>query len=493
MAYLENFQHANKVKALNRFAQILLAITFIAGLNYLATEHYRRIDLTHQRRYSLSPESQAYIQQIDSNKPVKIIVTLLPNGPDENETLLYTYMVNLLKEFEYAGRSGEGNKIEVEFIDIYRERKKADAFSRKYRLEEPKLALVVCEDRQRMLLPSDLIDIDNNTWSAFKGEQAITTALISVTDTEPQKLYFVVGHGEMRIDDLDPRRGLSQLAEQLGLRNFKLASLDLTQVAEVPEDASLVLLIAPQGPVLGQEVELLRNYLSREAGRLIVMLDPVRKHGLEEMLFEWGVLADDMVIFDAGKDFLSAGGEMLIRQLADHPITNILIKNQIPVVAGLCRPIRPDMGAPIDERLKVTPLMGSSAESWAERSYHDTDTVTFDEDTDLPGPVSIAVVSERKVSSQLGINIPGGRLITFGNSDIVANHRIAYPGNQILFFNAINWCLDRENLLAIPPQPIEKIQFAISRQDIIDLGLMLLTVPGAIAAMGLCVFWIRKH
>ena len=488
---LEDYKYANWGKRINRFLQFVLSLSLLFGLNFLASRHFTRIDLTLRHLYSLSPETVAYIRQIE--KPVKIIVTFSPDSGYELETQLYRYLRNLLKEYEYSGRADKQNKIVVEFIDIYKERQKAEQLANQYGLEEPKMVLVVSEERQRMVLGTDLMDYTNNRATAFKGEHALTSAIIEVSQPRQSNIYFTVAHGEMRWDDVSPLRGLSQLAQQLKWRNFSLDSLDLTRSTEVPADADLVIVASPQGPFLAQESEALRNYLSKRAGRMIILLSAGRPHGLDDLLYEWGILADDMVVIDPGEDYQLTSREQLIRHFTDHPITGMLVKNNIPVVGGLSRPVRPDPAAALDDHLRTIPLLGSSSQSWAERAYLETDQAQYDPAVDLRGPVSIAAVSERKISSQLDIDISGGRLVVFGNADIAANQRISAPGNNILILNTINWCLDRNNMLAIPPRPVPNHQLLISRQEMFQLSWVLMILPGGIALLGIIVHTIRRH
>ena len=346
------------------------------------------------------------------------------------------------------------------------------------------------------MLPTDIVELKDGLPSAYKGEKAFTSALMEVSGNRRQKVYFLTGHGEMRLDDVDPRRGLSELAQQLKDRNIELQTLDLAVLTDVPEDADLVVIASPQGPVMKHEVEKLRIYLGDNAGRLVILIDPWRNHGLEDIFYEWGILTDDMLIVDAGPDFQETNGDLLIRRFAEHPITDILLQNHIPIIVGITRPVRLDLGSPPDGRLSTVPLMASSADSWAERSYRQVENIgdlKYDFDTDLKGPVSIAAVSERKVSSKLGIDFSGGRLVAFGNSDLIANQRIGAIGNFMLFLNTVNWCLGRDRMLAIPPRPIEKFQLTVSGQELNRLGLLLLTIPGLLAVMGIAVGWIRRN
>ncbi len=494
MALREDYRVVNWYKRFNRGAQILLGILLITGINFMATRHFERFDLTHNHLYSLSPETKAEIKKMEAT--AKVIVTLSNESPEEDLRLINKYVRRLLKEYEYASIVDGKQKIEVEFVDIYKEIKKADAIARTYGIDQPNVILFTSGDKRRQLLPTDIVELREGIASAFKGEKAFTSALMEVTGNRRQKIYFLTGHGEMSLDDVDPRRGLSQLKQQLRERNFTLDTLDLALAPEVPEEADLLVVASPQGPLMEQEVEKLRKFLGDSAGRIIVLIDPWRSHGLGDLFYEWGILTDDMLIVDTGSDYQDTNGDLLIRRFAEHPITDILLKNQIPIIMGLTRPVRFDLGSPLDERLSTVQLMATSKNSWAERSYKQVkklEDLKYDKESDLLGPVSIAAVSERKVSSNLGISLSGGRLVTFGNSDMVANQRIGSIGNFMLFMNTINWCLGRDRMLAIPPRPVEKYQLPVSRLEMNTIGLVLLIIPGLLAVMGIAVGWIRQH
>ena len=45
---------------------------------------------------------------------------------------------------------------------------------------------------------------------------------------------------------------------------------------------------------------------------------------MEELFYDWGVLADDMMVEDIGPDFRAQGGDLIIRRFAEHPILSYL-------------------------------------------------------------------------------------------------------------------------------------------------------------------------
>ncbi|HSH08985.1 MAG TPA: hypothetical protein VK995_01260, partial [Oceanipulchritudo sp.] len=116
----------------------------------------------------------------------------------------------------------------------------------------------------------------------------------------------------------------------------------------------------------------------------------------------------------------------------------------------------------------------------------------FTPDLDIMGPIPVGVAAERRASSQLGIRVPGGRLVVFGSPDFFSNQNIASLGNFSLFFNTLNWMLDRDRMLIIPPRPVDTYKLAISKDQLDKIGFLFLSVPGVLILLGFGVYWIRQ-
>lgn len=485
------FRYARRFRVANRIAQILLGLSLIIALNFLASKYFRRIDLTQSGSYTLAAETKAYIREL--KEPVKIIVTI-PKNPEVPESVqVHTHLQKLLREYEATGMQDGERLIEVEFVDIYRQRKRAQELGNLYKITQENIILVARGERTQEIRQAELYEVRNQSITGFRGEKAITSALIDVATDDADKIYFVVGHGEMRLDDVDPLRGLSQLESFLRERNYRLATLDLAVDATVPEDADLLVVPSPQASLLPEEVEKLRRYMTERNGRMIVLLDPGRRHGMEDLFYDWGVLTDDMTVIDTGSDFRSQSGDLIIRRFAEHPITDLLVEYQITALFGQPRPVRTDPAAMGNERIKVSQLVGTSEKSWAERDYRTQDPIAFDASRDLPGPISIAAISTRSAGSELGINIPGGRLAVFGNSDFISNNLLRAFGNRTLFFNTINWSLSKNSLLNIATRPLESYQIVMSEKDLNRILLYFSILPTSVALFGGFIFIIRRR
>lgn len=488
---MEEFGFARKARAVNLVIQIVLFTSLLIGLNYLASNNFSRFDLSRTGTYTLSAETKAYIRSLE--KPVHIMATVMGDSDIPELQKIYGDLRKLLRQYEAESAASAGSNIRIEFIDIYRQRKRAEEIARQYSTSGENLILVACEGRTREIRQAQLYENDGESITGFRGERVFTSAIIEVASESPDHVYFLVGHGEMQLDDTDSAYGISQLDHFLKERNMVIRPLDLSAKPAVPEDADLIVLASPQGRIMPEEVEKLRRYLSERNGRMIVLLNPGRQHGMEDLFFDWGVLVEDMAILDPSEDFRARGGDLIVRRFAPHPITQMLIDYKITALFGLPRPVRTDPAALNVDGLVVEQIIGSSTNSWAERDFRKSTSQKFDANRDLLGPVSIATASSRSAGSEFGINIQGGRLVVFGNGDFIANERLQTYGNQSLFINSVNWALNRTELLSIPTRPLQQYQLIMSEREIKLLLFYFAAIPALAALAGTTIHLIRRR
>lgn len=488
MKSADSFRTARWIRLINLLLQAVLFLTLFGGLNYLALNNAWRFDLTKNRRHSLSAETESYIKRLD--QPVRIIVTFTDDAETNEIAQAHRDLVGLTREYSYATRNNPSGQINVTFLDVYQRRREAEEL----RIDQPNAVVVISGDRRRIVTIDELYRIRNKvTREAFRGESAITAAILDVTSAERKKIYFMQGHGELQPDDVS-ERGLSVLRDALRQRNFELGVLDFAQTRRVPDDAALVMIIGQQGRFQRFEEELLRDFLQTRAGRILVMLDPMRQHGLDMLLFDWGVIAYDNMIHEVGTEYSSETGELLLRNFLRHPITDNLINNQLPLLVGSARVVSADPGAPLSDGINVQTLVVTGPTAWGETSYRLRIPPQYTPGQDLRGQLGVLVIAERtRPANNLPLSVRGGRLAVVGTSDLATNNRIINVGNLTLFLSTINWLTDRDIQLNIPARPIERFQLTLSQEEIgrLRLGLLLI-VPGAAALLGLLVYWTRR-
>ena len=140
----------------------------------------------------------------------------------------------------------------------------------------------------------------------------------------------------------------------------------------------------------------------------------------------------------------------------------------------------------------VISLMASTEASWSETDLEQRP-MRYDATRDRKGPISVAAAAERGPVQGLDVDIRPTRLVVFGDADFVANFAAPSGGNIDLFLGALNWVLEREELLAIAPKSPEDNRLLM---DEVQLRLLFWVVvvglPGIFAIIGGMV-WLKRR
>jgi ABC-type uncharacterized transport system involved in gliding motility auxiliary subunit len=313
----------------------------------------------------------------------------------------------------------------------------------------------------------------------------------------------VVGHSELRVTDTDQLRGLSAVRDNLKLRHFDVDEIDLTATRKIPDDAAVLVNVAPQGKFSAAEQAMLRSYLSTNAGRMICFLQPgasTTALGLDELLLDWGILVHDDLILDTNQEGVAENGDLLVRAFQQHPITKFLFERGGHLRMGLTRTVMPDPGRSLGSGLNVTTLAATYPTAWGERDYRRPQQQKYDPGDTRPIPgmepaerLGMIVASERVgVRDNLPFSVRGGKVVVFGTGDLIANSRLD-PTSFTFFLNTVNWAVDRDRMLNIPPRPVERFEISLSAAEFSRLRYaLLLVLPGGAIALGLLVYWTRR-
>lgn len=496
MHFSDSFRAARWIRFTNLVLQALLFLGLFGGLNYIALNHAWRFDLTHSRRQSLSAETRSYLERLE--RDVNVYVTIVRDSDNPELAQSYRDINRLLREYAYVTRASGKGRINVRTVDIYQNRREAEEL----KLETPNAVVLACGDHRRVMPLGEFYKVNTKEGrkESFLGESALTAAILDVSSPEKKKLYFLAGHGEMRPDDVDALRGLSQLSDELRMRNYDVAQLDLSIAHKIPDDAALILIIGQQGRVQPFEEELLRNYLQTRAGRIILMADPGAPLGLDNLLFDWGVIVYPNFIIDPDPRSFTETRDLRLWRFAPDPLSHItdnIIANGLPVLVGSARVVIKELGRSEDDGLSIRELVATSENAWGETNLNLRTRPEFTPGTDLKlkNGLGVMVISERlKPANNLPLSVRGGRLAVVGSADVVTNNRIINVGNLNLFLATVNWAVDRDTQLNIPPRPIQRFQLALSQDEQMRLRLgLFFIVPGTVGLIGLLVYWTRRH
>ncbi len=480
------------VSGLNVCVAVLLAAVLLVIVNSLAARYYQRWDVSRGRVNSLSPKSAALLGQAAGT--VRVLVLFQPGQR------LYDEVRDLLKAYRRAADANPALTLQVDVVDPDRDLAQVRALAREYDIQEPNVVVFECEGRRRYVDARELAQYDtrlegnrvSQTLAAFTAEQAFTAALLSVLSPARPVVYVLAGHGERDVADYSRTAGYSDLARALRRDNMDVRPLALS-AAGVPEDAAMLLIPGPTRRLSREEVDMIGSYLNR-SGRALVMLDPQAETGLEPLLETWGVRCPrEMAV-----GMTLTGRELVVSHYGDHPVTRGLEK--ISTMFYMPRVVEPAPGfgsaarAQVD-RPQVVPLAMNTERGWAEADLAQQPP-RYDEGVDRRGPVSVAVAVERGRVAGLNVEIRPTRLVVVGDSFFVSNGALqsGLGGNVDFMLSAVNWLLEREQLLEIAPRRPDRLELALDRGRARLLFLLCVVgLPAVAGGVGALVWWRRRR
>ncbi len=439
----------------NAVLMALLVLAILAVINFLSNQHGKRLDTTAAKQFSLSEQTIKVLQGLQDD--LEITAFFLPQDQDR--------MQDTFQEF-----AAITPKFKYEFIDPD---KKPDLV-REFGITAYSTTVVSYGGKNEKITGQD--------------EGDLTNAMIKVTRDTQKKIYFTINHGEKSLDSAE-RLGLSAAKAVIQEKNYELGTVALLDSNRVPDDCAVLVIAGAQTPFLAPEIEAVKNYLNT-GGAMYILTDP-HAPAFSEIVSEWGVtVGNDLIVDFSGVGRLFGGGPNMpvVSEYADHAITkDFAFMTAYPEARSLSVSDSPPAG------VEATAFAQTGPNSWAEIDATEIKQgrVQFNENTEVRGPVPVAVAATRRISEHAaGVESDSGekksRLVIFGDSDFAANYLFAFQKNGDLFMNALSWLAEEEDLISIRPKDPEDRRLnltAVGSKMILLVSVFLLPLASFLAAV----------
>src|SRR6266704_2660710 len=478
---------------LNVLVQIVLILFLVAMVNSFAFRHYARWDFSRDQKYTLSDKTKRFLDTLKSN--MRVTVFFSPNTP------ITADLQNLLTEYQYAGKG----KINIEQIDPERNLSRAKELFDKYKVVTDESLLVLDYDgRNKTVKASEMADFDQSGMAfgegprvtAFKGEQAITSAMMDLVEGKKKILGYVTGHKEPSLsENSSPITVLKTFIEN---ENIKFQELNLLDLDAIPADVKAVMIIGPQYDFSDREMKLLRDFWDKQ-GRILLLLDPAWKTPkLRGFVNEVGVKMNDdrlMVFLRTGIQELALTRDVQARFLGDSPITKRLADVRAVFLGGTSSlTLEPDGVRAANTRLE--PLIQAEKGYFAETDYNTDNQVKLQADAQKAAdvPLTIAASAEKGGSADARVQVNSSRLVAVSNATFVQDNAIMQDQAALDFVSgAVNWLLSREQMIGIAPKISKPLTFSLDPEALRRLRwILLVLMPLIPAAIGTVVWWQRR-
>ena len=463
----------------------VVVLAVVAMVNYLGSRYPYRRNLSSQTRLELSPRTFSILKSVTN----EVKVTLYYDKEDG----LYSSISALLNEYRAIN-----SHITVQTADYIRDATTAQQVKSAYKLSsaadksEKNVVIFDCQGRTKIVPGSALADYTleevnpkdrefRKKLVAFKGEMMFTSMLLGVTSPKPLNAYFLQGHGEHQVDSADEVSGYLKFAGILQQNYIRVATLSLLGTNPVPADCNLLIIAGPTTTIPDAELEKVEKYLE-EGGRLLALFSPLersRESGLERIVAHWGVSVDSGAVRDP--DQSERGSDVVVSAFTRHPVVNPVLGSGIQLI--LPRPVR---AAKPESREADAPKVEEVAFT-GEHSF-------ISGNPQQTGRFPVMAVVEKGAVRGVVTERGTTRILVVGDSMLFGNGRIEKWANRDFANCAVNWLLDRTQLLeGLGPKPVTELRINMTQAQLQNVEWILLAaLPGAVLLLGVLVWAGRR-
>ena len=462
---------------------IIVTILFLAGvvlLNMLAgllsDRFYLKADLTAGNLFEISDDTAKILKDI--NEPVTL--TVLSTETDYQNTTGLVIIREILQK--YAALS-DGD-ITVRYIDPTLN----PALPEQYSLVTFGMRDIIVESERRYtaVICDELFQFgyDYQTGyqyiSAVQAEQKLTNALLYVLSEVSAKAAILTGHNEY---------GSQTFEAFLKDSNYQVEEADL-RTADMPDDATLAIIIAPEGDYTAAEIEKIDAFLA--SGGNVIWLEyegGQYKPNLKGYFLEWGVYIEPSVIFEPDRSE-PLYPHIIYPLIAVHEATALI--DQSGSMGYFAPVINPFTRIFETKGSRATyPLLTTTAQSYA-RLYEDLETSTsFErEPGDISGPFDVGVLCVETTYDSQGAARRSMVLATgVSPIDYFDNTNL----NAKFFTGVLSYMSPASEMVYVPARDIIPGSMQVLAGQSTVLFWILMSIPLLILALGIVVWRRRRH
>ncbi len=437
---------------------ILLVAGIIILINILSNRYFFRIDLTEDKRYTLSKATLNIIDELE--EPLTVTAYFSEGLPPNIDKTRIDFKEMLS---EYASRSR--GKIVYEFINpnkdpmIEQETNQQGISPVVINVREKDQSVQKKAYLGAILKYGEKTEIIPFIQPGTAMEYSLSSSLKKLTLAEKKLIGLVQGHGEPTVSMLQ------QAHQALNILN-EVEEVNLTDSTYLQRYETLILM-APTDSIPKQHFDLLDEYLS-QGGKMVVAINRVNgdlqqsmgtetSTGLETWLAEKNIRVENNFIVDA-----NCGQVNVVQQQANFTFSTQVAFPYLPVFTKFAdHPVTSGLETVVmqfassltytgDSALHFTPLVFSSEKSGTQSVplYFNIQKQWTDSDFPMKNIVAAGIL-EGKIAGQ-----NPSKIVVIGDGDFAVNgqgqqaQQLA-PDNINLLVNAVDWLADDTGLIEL--------------------------------------------
>ncbi|MDD2776368.1 MAG: GldG family protein [Gallionella sp.] len=430
---------------------ILLLLSIVGGLGYLAYRYPVQRDVTFVGMNSLEPASVDVLNTLTGVVKVTVYAT------------------------EQDAQHGDLRKIIRDFFSLY-QRYKSDI---KLTFIDPEKESDKARAAHIQLNGEMIIEYAGRSEHLTKlNEPLLTNTLMRLARSSTQTVMYLDGHGERKLDGVANFDLGNPFGAKLKQNGFKISGLNLAIAPDIPQNISVLVITQPQLDLMAGEVDKLLRYVEK-GGNLLWLVDAEALHGLEPLAEKLGLILPTGIVVDpAAQEMRAPVTWALGASYTPHPITQSF---DLITAFPSARPLLWNEHAGWKTLVEVAPR------GWVSQTAL-LGKFDFDKRNDTKGPVTIAAALQRTVNDR------DQRIVVVGSGEFLANSFAGNGGNVTLGLNMLNWLSNDERMITLHPRASKDTKLELSEKQLVGISLtFLVALPLMLAGWGGYLWWKRRR
>ncbi|MDR2159323.1 MAG: Gldg family protein [Treponema sp.] len=476
-------------------ASILFAAAFVCVLNGVFLLLARRfpalsVDLTSGQIFKLSEGTVEYIGGLQREVTIHVLA--------REETFAGTSPYNAQANEVFKQFEKKGPRISLVYVDYVRNPAFASSYPGLIMKHGDVLVSAAGEaeetgGRHSLVKTEELFNYARGRQGELsivssRAEEAIYTAILSITSDEPVRAAFITGHAEYTMD---------AFAALLGKNNYETSSWNLMR-GRIDPRTDIILIIAPREDFTTEELERLDDFLINGGSygkTLFYCADPSQPplERIAVFLREWGVAVEDGAVFETDETRVyNYQPFYAMADYAEEAYSGRLLTASKPMLAPVSRPLRVLFDYRNNYSVKTLLEFGPSA---GVRPPEAPETFTA-ADAALRGPFPALTLSRYSViDRETGAAEKVSSVLTAGSAAMLDTLTVDNPAfaNAEYLVNLLNRLSGRRDIIPLRPKSFTGQGLNLPRFTVNALGLMFIfLIPAAVLIAGLAV-WMRRR
>lgn len=460
---------------------IVVAIAITVFLNICIKEMpstWTEFDFTYNQMYTLSDQTKEYLDTIDSDVDIYVLV----KESDGDQTLSAT-----LSRYEAASKH-----VSVTYVDPNVNPK----FYSNYTSTAPtsNSLIIVSDKRNRVVDYDDIYEytysMDYTTYSysksytGYDGEGQITAAIDYVLTDDVPVVYMLTGHGESELEDT--------FTDALTKANVEYESFSLMTTDTIPDDAACVFINGATNDISADELEIFENYIDN-GGKIVAVLGLTeeRLENMAALLSYMGMTLHDGVLAETNSSYYYRSPYYSLPKISSSTYTTGLTKNYyifMPYCVGVSVPEEDSDTISYDVFLKT------SSDAYVTTDYS---SMSFGaEEGDVTGQFALGAEAKKETGTDEDGNTVYGTLVVYSSAYTFTDAALQMVGdtNLTLFTNTITNFAEKELNVSIPVKSYDLEYLTIDSKSIIVLGSLVTVILPLISIIaGIVIFVVRRR